>query len=774
MATTPGSPPELSGSKSSKSSSFHSSLDRDNTLADVSHFEEIGLDDVHPYDHEAAAPPSPGFDKTKFSRHPMPRLALGEMRAKSKTMPVASQAVRDLTVSSNKAIHSTTKSHLSSLFADHPKLGLPPTKAKRNFTSPSTSSMMIDIHKNCAGARSPSPSLSVSGSISPCRSLHARDSTDAPALMPLSRRSSWQPSRKTVQQLEEEYDDNDEDVPDDAIFWNVPISPRPLQDRVSSNGHKSASTSPERKSPLSRVQSSGTDASDGTPPASAPASISTLPLRNGRPSLPSPAKPDFSRGASMGSFPIDRGRNHLRTFRSSSWNVALSELSEETKTLTEALEEYADRESRQHEEAIQNHTATAARPDANARRTKSAAVVELPPLLKSNVMIDPLPISKEKEAVLTRTRPSWLPPKSQKEEKKHLKEYQKIMTLSMEAERKKAERAREDAERRDDNKLSIHRIWDQHVLPNWDRVLIEPRTRELWWRGVPPRSRGVVWQRAIGNELELTETSYKAALRRAREASRDLDLKRYASNDKARQGHLSDCFTAIQQDANATFPELRIFQAGGPLHDALVDVLMAYAMYRSDVGYVHGTHTMAALLLLNLSAWESFVVLSNLLNRALPLAFLTHDAGAMARTYSLTLRALQYKLPALESHLSCTLHLDPADYLEPMFRTLFTRNLSVDVASRVWDAYAFEGDSFLVRCAVAVLTALGPRLVGAEAHAVLRLLGPNAACVQWDVGPDDDDFMAIVRSAGKEDKRQVAQQQQQQQQKQPQTVVVAV
>jgi hypothetical protein len=33
----------------------------------------------------------------------------------------------------------------------------------------------------------------------------------------------------------------------------------------------------------------------------------------------------------------------------------------------------------------------------------------LPPLQKSNIMIDPLPISKEKEKVLTRTRPSWLP-----------------------------------------------------------------------------------------------------------------------------------------------------------------------------------------------------------------------------------------------------------------------------------------------------------------------------------------------------------------------------
>ena len=52
-------------------------------------------------------------------------------------------------------------------------------------------------------------------------------------------------------------------------------------------------------------------------------------------------------------------------------------------------------------------------------------------------MIDPLPISKEKEAVLTRTRPSWLPPKSQKEEKKHMKEWEQMMARAAEAEKKR-------------------------------------------------------------------------------------------------------------------------------------------------------------------------------------------------------------------------------------------------------------------------------------------------------------------------------------------------
>jgi hypothetical protein len=42
-------------------------------------------------------------------------------------------------------------------------------------------------------------------------------------------------------------------------------------------------------------------------------------------------------------------------------------------------------------------------------------------------------VSKEKEKFLSRTRPSWLPPKDQKEEKRHLKEYKRMMAQALEA-----------------------------------------------------------------------------------------------------------------------------------------------------------------------------------------------------------------------------------------------------------------------------------------------------------------------------------------------------
>lgn len=122
--------------------------------------------------------------------------------------------------------------------------------------------------------------------------------------------------------------------------------------------------------------------------------------------------------------------------------------------------------------------------------------------------------------------------------------------------------------------------------------MAEPRTRELWWRGVSPRSRGAVWQRAIGNELALTEETYNKALKRAKDVRSIKDGDVGESNQRAR-----DWFAAIKQDASTAFPDLNLFQEGGPMHQNLIDVLESYSMYRSDVGYLHGIHVSLILLI---------------------------------------------------------------------------------------------------------------------------------------------------------------------------------
>lgn len=94
-----------------------------------------------------------------------------------------------------------------------------------------------------------------------------------------------------------------------------------------------------------------------------------------------------------------------------------------------------------------------------------------------------------------------------------------------------------------------------------------------------------MWQRAIGNELALNEETYKKALKRAKEV-------RSKSGDDTGESNrrMRDWFTAIKKDVSDAFPDLNLFQEGGPLRETLIDVLEAYSMYRSDVGYVYGLH----------------------------------------------------------------------------------------------------------------------------------------------------------------------------------------
>lgn len=561
----PGSPPGLSGSKSSKSSSFHSSYQSDDNtiLSDVGNFEDIGLDD----DARAEAEIGDFAVKTTSNMYDATYAADLRSAAKSrKRMPMAAtngnRVQRELTAGKpGRPVFPSLRGQIR--HATNDGLGLLPTHngtmmTKRGFTSPSAPSLQM-MKRN----RSSSPNMTRSNI--PNNALKIR-------------RGSWQANRerKTAAELEKECDelDDGDDVPDECFLENVPMSPRPPSERIRSMP-PSTSTSPERppKSPANKIRSVG----NGTSPT---------PAEQGE--LRSP-KPGMHRGASMGQFPINH--DSFPKGRAKSWTAVHSELSREAKALTEALEAHAEEEEHM-EDPRQRRSYSKSQRTADSKPRIKSAIAELPPLRRTDIMIDPLPISKEKEAVLSRTRPSWLPPKNPAEEKRHLKEYQKMMAFALEAERKKELQKKTQSTCRDDTASSLLRIWEEHVLPNWDDATRQKRTRELWWRGIAPRSRGQVWVKALGNELGLSASSYTAALRRARALEDTIKKGSGLSGEEARK---KAWLERIESDVKKTYPELKIFQPEGPLHDSLMDVLKAYAMYRSDVGYVPGTSVSPAL-----------------------------------------------------------------------------------------------------------------------------------------------------------------------------------
>ena len=565
---SPTSPPDMTHSKSSKSSSFGSAgSDDSSVLSDIAHFEDIGLnDDSQPdprlRDQRPKAAPNPygpnlssdlrsitrRHASATLLRQPFPPQAPNP-RPKRDFTPLTSKP-RPSFPSLQAQVRSVNGRVASLGLLPEPYLNPPPRRSVRKQTSQTFPG------QNC----SPSPSLSLS--------LSPRD----PNFMMKPRRSSWQSGRerrKSAYELELECDeDDDDDIPDGLVLDNVPISPRPPSERAKSQPSSKA-PSPER--PLKeRIRSVG----NGTP---------AVAVAHG--SLRSPTWKSESAISSLSSTASSHATSPIAA-RAKSWTVALAELNADAKALTEKLEEHADELELKSQRSSTGSMPTARRSsDPDTKPRVKSALAELPPLRRTNIMIDPLPISKEKEAVLSRTRPSWLPPKDPAEERRHLKEYQKMMAQSLEAERRREAAKRARSECRDTAADSLMQIWESDILPRWNQAIRERRTRDLWWRGIAPRSRGVVWIRAIGNELGLTKASFQAALGRAHDAK---------SRAKNGQGSAEDLraigwFEAIKKDAQEnTWPDLRIFQSGGPLHQSLVDILSAYAMYRSDIGYVAG------------------------------------------------------------------------------------------------------------------------------------------------------------------------------------------
>jgi hypothetical protein len=262
----------------------------------------------------------------------------------------------------------------------------------------------------------------------------------------------------------------------------------------------------------------------------------------------------------------------------------------------------------------------------------------------------------------------------------------------------------------------------------------------MWWNGIPPRLRGQVWQKAIGNDLEVTEATYNIALEKARK-----EVKTH--------GHeaLGNRYIYIVESTQAVFPELKMFaartsQTAGdeqPLHQDLVDVCLAYSTYRPDIPHSSfDIHHIAALLLLNLPAPQAFITLSNLLNRPLPLSFLIHDQNAIHAAYSTTLHALSRKAPSLAQRLE-SMRVEPRDYLFHMLGSLFCGRLGVEHASRVMDVYTVEGDKIPPRAAVAILGILEGSCMEGDAVQVARTLKEKK--IELDI----DEFMAKVYEAGK-------------------------
>ncbi|XP_036902093.1 TBC1 domain family member 14 isoform X2 [Sturnira hondurensis] len=304
-----------------------------------------------------------------------------------------------------------------------------------------------------------------------------------------------------------------------------------------------------------------------------------------------------------------------------------------------------------------------------------------PPSPKQNVRknLDFEPLSTT--ALILEDRPANLPAKPAEEAQRHRQQYEEMVVQAKKRELKEARRRKKQLEERCRLEESIGNAaltWNNEVLPHWETVWCSRKVRDLWWQGIPPSVRGKVWSLAIGNELNIThDAGFSAA---DREASLEL----------------------IKLDISRTFPNLCIFQQGGPYHDTLHSILGAYTCYRPDVGYVQGMSFIAAVLILNLDTADAFIAFSNLLNKPCQMAFFRVDHGLMLTYFAAFEVFFEENLPKLFAHFKKN-NLTPDIYLIDWIFTLYSKSLPLDLACRVWDVFCRDGEEFLFRTALGLL-----------------------------------------------------------------------
>ncbi|KAG0225699.1 GTPase-activating protein [Actinomortierella wolfii] len=217
--------------------------------------------------------------------------------------------------------------------------------------------------------------------------------------------------------------------------------------------------------------------------------------------------------------------------------------------------------------------------------------------------------------------------------------------------------------------------------------------------GVPPALRGPIWQLLAKSKDSQLEATYAELL-------------------KATSPHEKQ----IHRDLSRTFPKHEYFMdPDGPGQEALFNVVKAYSLYDTEVGYCQGLSFVVGPLLLNMPDEEAFCVLARMMSTYGMRGHYTPDM------HQLQLRLFQYEqlmeecVPFVYRHFQVQ-GIKSTMYASQWFMTLFAYKFPLDLVFRVFDIVFVEGVEALLRFAIALLKANHDRLLGMEFEDLVEFL----------------------------------------------------
>ena len=327
-------------------------------------------------------------------------------------------------------------------------------------------------------------------------------------------------------------------------------------------------------------------------------------------------------------------------------------------------------------------------------------------------------------------RPKNLPKKSKEEEDFHRKlieENRKLYLESLQKKQIKEMKYKKRLEKKLIMQQKLSKIWLNEILPNWSERKKDKNIKEYFYQGLPDNVRGRVWMLCLGNKFSITKEYYEIQVKNIKETLEkykinnskseiEIDKEKNSIKDKEKSINI------IELDIERTFPYLGLFKGDSPMAQDLREILRVFVISRPDIGYIQGLSFIAGILLLNMDKFKAFISLMNLILNPIILPFYKMDNESIQQRLQLFKQVFYFNLPELCEHFD-ELNLLPENYFLSWNMTLFTRDVNLELAKRIWDVFMVEGIKAIYSAAIVFLSHFEDKLLKMDFVEIMTYIG---------------------------------------------------
>ncbi|XP_014210494.1 TBC1 domain family member 10A [Copidosoma floridanum] len=206
--------------------------------------------------------------------------------------------------------------------------------------------------------------------------------------------------------------------------------------------------------------------------------------------------------------------------------------------------------------------------------------------------------------------------------------------------------------------------------------------RERCRKGIPPSIRPRAWLNFCGGALLLKEnpTLYQELIKRPGDSK-----------------YIDD----IKKDLHRQFPHHEMFVENALGQQELFQILKAYSILNSKVGYCQAQAPIAAFLLMHMPAVQAFWCLVAICDKYL-MGYYSQDMQTIQRDGDILFALLKKVSPITYKHLK-NQDIKPIMYMMEWFLCVYTRTLPWESILRIWDMFLCEGVKIIFKVALVLL-----------------------------------------------------------------------